>query len=136
MKPTLPPSKVHHLVTDCILIVDDEPEIVRLVQLLLHEIGATVHGATDGADALRFVREHGMPRLILLDLQMPVMDGPTFVAFLRQEFANPAPIVIVSAAMDVHRTAARLQADGVLTKPFQGSELISTVLDLLKSPPL
>ena len=132
MKQNIMESPGQPPVIDAILMIDDEPEIVTLIQIFLGEIGLTVYGASDGSEALRFVRERGMPRLFLLDLQMPVMDGPTFVAALRSEFSHPAPILVLSAAMDVKALSLRLGASQFLSKPFHTEELKAAVLGILQ----
>ncbi len=128
-----PSQNVTHPVTDAILMVDDEPEIIRLVQILLGDVGLTVHTACDGADALHYVRERGMPRLFLLDLQMPVLDGPGFLNALRAEFPAPAPILVLSAAIDIKKVASDLKANGFIAKPFQVEELKTAVLGILRA---
>ena len=85
--------------------------------------------ATDGNDALRTLRAATeLPRLILLDLMMPVMDGWAFrAAQLADERLATIPVVILSAATDVRRHAAQLHADDYLVKPLDVPLLLDAV---------
>lgn len=116
-----------------ILVVDDEPDIVDLLSLALREEGFGIRVARDGAEALACCRED-RPDLILLDLAMPGVDGPTFIARYRAEAADPAPIVIVSALEQGESEARRLGVAAFTAKPFNLGELARTVRALAGSP--
>lgn len=110
-----------------VLIVDDDAGIREFVRTVLVDEGYQVAEATDGSEALdQVARER--PDLILLDLRMPVMDGWEFVKVYRARPGPHAPIVIVTAAMDVAKDAKDIGADGFLAKPFQLDELLGLVL--------
>lgn len=104
-----------------VLIIDDEDDIRRIVRLSLSRVGGMeVLEASNGPDGVRLA-ESGRPDAILLDMMMPVMDGPATLDALR---ANPAteniPIVFLTAkaqSAEVERLRA-MGARGVLTKPF------------------
>ena len=80
-----------------ILIVDDEPILRQLFQKVIEHDGHTVMTASNGREALEVMREQ-VPDLIMLDMQMPAMDGTTFLRLIRrhQDWAH-VPVVIMSA---------------------------------------
>ncbi|MGH2455841.1 MAG: response regulator transcription factor [Candidatus Limnocylindria bacterium] len=108
-----------------VLVVDDDPAIRDAVRDLLEQQGIPVETATDGADALAKV-EARPPRLVLLDMRMPGMDGWSFARALREAGINP-PVVVMTAAADARRWAAEIGAIGVVPKPFGVMELIRAV---------
>jgi CheY-like chemotaxis protein len=85
-----------------ILIVDDEPIIRELFQRVLEHEGHTIVTAGNGREALEEVR-HQVPDLILLDLNMPLMDGISFLRLLRRHMDwRKIPVVVMSAMADKH----------------------------------
>lgn len=109
-----------------VLVVDDDRDIAELVKLALTDDGYEVLTACNGARALAVV-EHAAPRLILLDMRMPVMDGWAFAREYRARVPMPAPIVVVTAARDAAERASEIAADGHLSKPFGLDELFDVV---------
>jgi two-component system OmpR family response regulator len=104
-----------------ILIVDDEPDIRRIAGLALRKLGGhELLEAENGMEALRLAAEH-KPDVILLDVMMPLMDGPTTLAALKQNVATASiPVVFLTAkaiASEVERFK-RMGALAALTKPF------------------
>jgi len=112
-----------------VLLVEDDEDIRASVGEILREEGFKVVIAVDGRDALRILRESvEAPRLILLDLMMPVMDGWAFrTAQLADERLARIPVVILSAATDVRRHAAQLHVDDFLVKPLDVPTLLNAV---------
>jgi CheY-like chemotaxis protein len=108
-----------------VLVVDDDPAIRDAVRDLLEDHGIPVETAIDGRDALDKVAAR-LPRLVLLDMRMPVMDGWDFARALR-EAGISAPVVVMTAAADARRWAAEIGAIGVVPKPFGVAELIGAV---------
>ena len=112
-----------------ILVVDDEPSIVDLVRFTLEDADVRVVEASDGAEALVLARRI-KPDLILLDVQMPRLDGLEVCRQLRREpaFAR-APIVLLTAAgQEADRARGRQAgADEYLTKPFSPLALLALV---------
>jgi len=116
-----------------ILIVDDDPETIRLVKLMLSRQGYNVITASSGKQALDLLHaEH--PNLILLDVMMPEMDG---FQVTRQLRSNPktanTPILIFSAKTQVDDKVAGYEAgaDEYLTKPIHPAELVARIKALL-----
>ena len=108
-----------------ILVVDDDPSIRRIVSEILIMEEYEVATAPNGAEALVAV-EHERPTLVLLDMRMPVLDGWGFVQALRGRNIK-VPILVMTAAQDTARWAAEVGAAGHLAKPFDMSELLSSV---------
>lgn len=109
-----------------VLLVEDDADLVALVALVLQEDGYRVKVACNGREALAKL-EHDLPDLILLDMKMPVMNGPEFARELEVRHGRQAPIVVLTAAADAHRRAAEVGADAWLGKPFEPDALLSTV---------
>jgi DNA-binding response OmpR family regulator len=120
--PSPEPNKQH------VLVVDDDSSLVRLLHVLLASEGYDVATADNGKNGLDKLTADGFD-LIILDLQMPVLDGKGFYKQMR-ELGYKTPVLILSA---YGGSAARneLKADAVLTKPFEPDELLDKVHDLL-----
>jgi len=109
-----------------ILIVDDDDTMCELLRTILTEEGYAVATVSHGAAALELVGHH-RPEVILVDLRMPIMDGWAFVEQYRRLADPPASIVLLSALRDIEQSARQLGADGFISKPFEISEVVSTV---------
>ena len=114
-----------------ILVVDDEPEIARLVRDYLEHGGFAVITASDGRAALEAAR-HRRPDLVILDLGLPGLDGLDVTRALRRDGA--VPIVILSARGDESDKLVGLElgADDYVTKPFSPKELVARVRAVLR----
>ena len=124
-----------------ILIVDDEPDIVRLLQMKLQRSGYEVVTAYCGSDAVLKAEEE-RPDAVLLDAMMPGMDGFTAMIRIKQNI-KPAPIVLMLTALDTYddmKYALTNGADDYVTKPFSPRDLMSRLNVALikagKTPPL
>jgi two-component system alkaline phosphatase synthesis response regulator PhoP len=117
--------------TQTILVVDDEPEIVKLVRAYLEGAGYRVVTAKDGREAL-LVARHEKPDLIILDLAMPEMDGLEFTRRLRQE--KNIPIIMLTARVEETDRIIGLElgADDYVTKPFSPREIVARVRAVLR----
>jgi len=116
-----------------ILVVDDEPEAVELVDFNLKQAGYDVITAADGAEALTKSRAKS-PNLIVLDLMLPEMSGLEVCKTLRRDPATAAiPIIMLTAkAAEIDRVLGlELGADDYVTKPFSPRELILRVKKIL-----
>jgi DNA-binding response OmpR family regulator len=115
-----------------ILVVDDELEIVRVVRGYLENAGFHVVTASNGRDAL-FVARDAKPDLIVLDLQMPQMDGLEFTRRIRADQANVAIIMLTARVEEMDRILGlELGADDYVTKPFSPRELVARVRAVLR----
>jgi CheY-like chemotaxis protein len=117
-----------------ILVVDDDEVILSTVEFILADEGYPVAVAMNGEEALERVEEDP-PRLILLDMKMPVMDGWGFAARYRQRLGPHAPIVVMTAAHDSRGRAAEIGADGYISKPFDVENLLAIVRRLAPQEP-
>jgi two-component system, OmpR family, alkaline phosphatase synthesis response regulator PhoP len=118
--------------TSPVLVVDDEPQIVWMLQFSLEAEGYQTLSAADGRRALDEVREHH-PKLVLLDIMMPVMDGWAFLEELQAIPASERPRVIVVSARTSLRDRAKaveLGADAFVAKPFSVDDLLVVLHDL------
>ena len=114
-----------------ILVVDDEPEIVRLVRAYLERAGYRVVVASDGEEAL-YVQRHENPDLIVLDLLMPKVDGLAFTSKLRADTDTPI-IMLTARSEEVNRIVGlEMGADDYVTKPFSPGELVARVRAVLR----
>jgi len=115
----------------CILIVDDDPAIIKFVRANLKAEGYETLAAMDGAGALEVV-ERELPDLVILDLMMPRVDGFEVLRRLREW--SPIPIIVLSARGDVRDKVKCLDsgADDYISKPFGVGELLSRVRAVLR----
>ena len=110
-----------------VLIVEDDPSVRDVLQVVLDSEGYEVVLAADGFEALDRLDE-GLPDLVLLDLMLPRLDGASVVAELERRGLWPGiPIVVLSAATQADRWAARIRADGFIPKPFDIEILLDEV---------
>ena len=114
-----------------ILVVDDEPEIVRFVRAYLEDAGFQVVTASDGQEAL-FAARHEKPDLVVLDLMMPGMDGWGFIRSFRRE--STVPVIMLTARVEETDQVLGLElgADDYVTKPFSPRALIARVRAVLR----
>jgi len=117
-----------------ILVVDDEPDAIELIEFNLKAAGFEVIAAADGAQALTKARQN-MPALILLDLMLPEVDGLDVCKQLRADPAtNAIPIIMLTAkSEEIDRVLGlELGADDYVTKPFSPRELVLRIKNLLQ----
>jgi CheY-like chemotaxis protein len=108
------------------MVVDDDDDIRETLAGLLEDEGYRVAAYTTGQDALEALKAGLEPRVILLDLMMPVMDGWQFAAELRKRDED-IPIILLSAARDLRTHAKALSAAEIIEKPFDLSELLPKI---------
>lgn len=111
-----------------ILVVEDEESIMTMLQLLLEMRGYSSTAATDGEEALHYLRETATaPDLILLDLQMPGMDGRAFLE-IRQAVPEwqAIPVILLSASHDV-TAVQQLDVQASIRKPFDPDQMLDLV---------
>ena len=123
----MPPETVY-----TILLVDDEPDVLELVTFRLKSKGYRVLTATNGQKALD-VLQTDTPHLILCDVVMPVMDGPTLCRQLRAQ-GSRIPFLFLTAkglpqdVVDVLSAGA----DDYIVKPFEAAELLARIKAILR----
>ena len=108
-----------------ILIVDDDPNVLSTVADILEFEGYPVIRARNGEEGLECAQREP-PRLVLLDMRMPVLDGWGFAQRLRER-GQHLPIVVMTAAQDARRWAQEIGAAGYLAKPFDIATLLETI---------
>ena len=116
-----------------VLVVDDEPQVVWMLQFSLEAEGFQTFAARDGRTALDELRQH-RPQLMLLDIMMPVMDGWSVLQKIRDLPETERPRVVVVSARATLRDrakAAELGAIAFVAKPFNVDDLLG-VLNRLK----
>lgn len=122
---------LHAMGGETILIVDDEPTIVEVVELYLQREGFKVMTAADGTAALEIIR-HQPPDLIVLDLMLPGTNGFDITRALRSE--RTLPIIMLTARSEEADRVVGLElgADDYVTKPFSPRELVARVKAVLR----
>ena len=114
-----------------ILVVEDQDDVAQLIDVVLKGEGYTVAIARDGAQGLMMSRDW-QPDLILMDIMLPGVDGGTLIARLRQEpETSDLPIIAMSASRTLRDRTPELQADALLSKPFDVDALLVQVQFLL-----
>jgi chemosensory pili system protein ChpA (sensor histidine kinase/response regulator) len=117
------------------LVVDDSITVRRVTQRLLERNGMRVLTARDGMDALTLLQEH-TPDIILLDIEMPRMDGYEVAAHVRNDpRINDVPIVMITSRVgEKHRARAiELGVNDYLGKPYQESQLLDAIEPLVRA---
>ena len=113
-----------------ILCIEDEPEMIDLIRLILGRRGFDVHGATGGTEGLKMVRETH-PDLVLLDLMMPDMDGwEVYQQMKADEATRHIPVIVVTAkAQNIDKVLGLhiAKVDDYIAKPFSPQELLNSV---------
>jgi CheY-like chemotaxis protein len=112
-----------------VLVVDDEPQVVWVLQFSLEAEGYTTYAATNGAEALAEISEH-RPGLVVLDIMMPTMDGWSVLEELLKLPHDRRPRVVIVSALSSLRDrakAAELGADAYVPKPFNVDELLEVL---------
>ncbi len=112
-----------------ILIVDDDPVNMQLLEDLLNENGYRVDASSDGKSALEFI-ENESPDLILLDVMMPGLDGYEICEKLKSNIETKhIPVIFLTAKNDVEDVVRGFKVGGVdyVSKPFNSEELIARV---------
>ncbi|MDP8253960.1 MAG: response regulator [Candidatus Kaelpia aquatica] len=116
-----------------ILIVDDEPDIIKMLGVRLKANGYEVISAQDGVQAVS-VAHREKPDLIILDVKMPAQDGYTVYENLQMAGnTNMIPVIFLTALPpeDVEKKVQELGADGYISKPFDTEDILNKVKELI-----
>jgi len=113
-----------------IICIEDEPEMIELIRLILERRGFEVKGAGGGVEGLKVVREE-RPDLVLLDLMMPDLDGwEVYQQMKADEATRNIPVIVVTAkAQSIDKVLGLhiAKVDDYIAKPFSPQELIASV---------
>jgi CheY-like chemotaxis protein len=111
-----------------VMVVEDDYAIRETLRDVLEDEGFAVSSAANGQDALAHLAAGDSPRLILLDLMMPVMDGVEFRSVQQRDpRLSQIPVVVISAENGLEQTASNMAVEGFLAKPFELGALLATV---------
>lgn len=117
-----------------VVVVEDDPEMINLVKLILKKEGFDVTGAMGGRDGLEAI-EQGNPDLVLLDLMMPDIDGwEVYQAMKANDTMKNIPVIIITAkAQSIDKVLGLhiAKVDDYITKPFSPGELVASVRKVL-----
>jgi len=115
-----------------ILVIDDEPDVLKMLLLRLEKTGYEVTGGVDSKEALDLAREI-VPDLIILDVYLPDMNGDDVARTMKEDKKlKGIPIILISAtATSVAQRARECKADGCLAKPFEPEELLGVIKKIL-----
>jgi two-component system KDP operon response regulator KdpE len=111
---------------ETILVVDDDPQIIRMLRTSLQASGYRVHTSLNGAAALEQIQSE-MPDLVITDISMPHMDGIELTRAIRRHSLVPIIVLSVRNTDDSKVTALDEGADDYVTKPFRTPELLARV---------
>lgn len=118
-----------------VLVVDDSPSVRRVVSGMLKNAGWAVQTARDGVEALEIIARE-RPAAVLLDIEMPRMDGYELMATIRsQEIYRSLPLIVLTsrAATKHQQRADQLGADAYIVKPYQDEQLLGTLNSLINT---
>jgi DNA-binding response OmpR family regulator len=117
-----------------VLVVEDEPSIRELLVEALENEGIRAIAASDGAEAVRLALEK-MPRLVILDMGLPFVDGPAAAAQIRDVYGDDVPFMVVTAGQRISEAAATIRAASYIAKPFDIDDLVRAVRSVMEPPP-
>lgn len=124
-----------------VLVVDDDPGVRLLVVRRLQQAGYRVRDASDASEALEWIKTHGSPDAVILDVNMPEVDGFELLSKIRDQVDHPElPAIFLSARVESQDiTEGRSLGAVYLTKPFVASALLDAIERLLaaqQEPPV
>ena len=111
-----------------VLIVDDDPDILSLVQLQLRHSGYETRGASSGPDALALIEDEGPPDLAILDIRMPGMNGYELLEEIRRKGLTDMPVIFLTARAQREDLTTGIALGAVyLTKPYAVADLLGEI---------
>lgn len=116
-----------------VLVVDDEFGITEVLDALLTDAGHHVRRAINGLQALEIVHEQ-RPDLVLLDMMMPIMDGPTTLKAIRSNPGSASVPVILMSSLPLEKVVQMVgeSFQGILTKPFRAKAALEVIAKALE----
>jgi CheY-like chemotaxis protein len=133
----MPKNSLKQLLNWAVLLVDDDFDSLKVLQIILHHHGATVKTARNGQEALEQLQET-LPDFIITDLSMPFMDGWQLLETLQLDSSmRSIPVIALTADTAARDREAALQAgfQAYLTKPFNPSTFLDDLVKALQSIP-
>jgi CheY-like chemotaxis protein len=114
--------------SDTILMIEDNEALCEVVTYVLQECGYRVAVVTNGEEAITYLAYHDLPCAILLDLEMPVMNGWDFRKWQQQHpHFTKIPVIIMSGASDKHYTYELLKPEAYIDKPIDFDSLLNAL---------
>ncbi len=115
-----------------ILIVDDEPDLLRVACFRLEKSGYQVSSAVNGQEAIELAGKE-YPDLILLDVRLPLMEGPDVCSRIKNDAKlKHIPVILFTAStLNIHERVAACGAQGYILKPFSAEELINKIKEFI-----
>lgn len=121
-----------------ILYAEDEPDIQSVAKIALEMLGGFELQVCDNGQAVLDALEHSLPDLILLDVMMPIMDGPTTLRHIKEHpAARAVPVIFMTAKVQATEVDTYVQngAIGVIAKPFDPMTLAQQIRELWEQCP-
>ena len=100
-----------------ILVVEDDPAVRMVIELAVESDGLVVHGEGNGRRALQWIEEN-QPAIVVLDLDLPGVNGAEIAAAVRERYGETLPILVTSGLPNCRQIANKIGATGCLAKPF------------------
>ena len=116
-----------------ILVIDDDPDVMDLVQTALSSAGYEVHAAYDGKQGVEKIKKQ-RPDLLIMDLTMPIMDGwAVLIALKKDPNYTAIPVMIITSSKEIQNIekAKKLGVQSYLVKPFDPQKMIKIARHLL-----
>ena len=110
-----------------VLVVDDDPDMLLVIEAALSDEGLQVQTAADGPSAIDLMQLRP-PDLLILDVTLPSMDSSSVAERMRELCGDAAPVLVITADGRAAEKARTLRAYGYLRKPFELTNLITSVL--------
>ncbi len=112
-----------------LLVVEDNPDLSEPLITFLADQGHQVEAAGDGEEGMQRMAAGELPDLVLLDVEMPVLDGPgmAYRMLIEDVGREQIPLILLSGVMDLDRVASRVGTPYFLTKPYRIGSLMDTV---------
>jgi DNA-binding response OmpR family regulator len=121
-----------------IVVIEDDPEMIELVKLILAKDGFKVTGAGNGREGLEVIQDVA-PQVVLLDLMMPDMDGwEVYQSMKANDAMKNIPVIIITAkAQSIDKVLGLhiAKVDDYITKPFSPTELLNSVRKVMTNIP-
>ena len=114
-----------------VLLVDDDPDMVAVIKVVLEAAGFACRTAENGETAIAIAAEE-KPALVLLDMMMPIMNGWECAAELRRLYGPTLPIVVATATERDEAWCAEVGADAVIGTPFDAQHLVDVVTERVR----